>query len=194
VILVSFESPTPDGFYYLGRNNRFVEQLCQIIMANTLAREGKRAARAAVIRTRQVDAKTTLLLFRCRNVIEESKSSHQVVAEEMVLWGWRGTPQQKEYIGHEVAKTLLSSARATSDLSTQSRASFLDNELKLLQSLRTEFDAVAEKQSQKLVAAHERFSALMDARRFQVVYPVLPMDLLGIYILLPEGGKSEASA
>lgn len=186
VILVSFESPTPEGFYYLGRNNRFVEQLCQIIMANTLAREGKRAARAAVIRTRQVDAKTTLLLFRCRNVIEESKASHQVVAEEMVLWGWRGTPQQKEYIGHEVAKTLLSSARATSDLSTQSRSSFLDNELKLLQSLRTEFDTVAEKQSQKLVAAHERFSALMDARRFQVVYPVLPMDLLGIYILLPE--------
>ena len=26
----------------------------------------------------------------------------------------------------------------------------------------------------------------MDKQRFQVVYPVLPMDLLGIYILLPE--------
>lgn len=32
----------------------------------------------------------------------------------------------------------------------------------------------------------ERFSALMDRQRFQVVYPVLPMDLLGVYILLPE--------
>jgi hypothetical protein len=36
------------------------------------------------------------------------------------------------------------------------------------------------------VAAHERFSALMEKQRFQVVYPVLPMDLLGIYVLLPE--------
>jgi hypothetical protein len=45
---------------------------------------------------------------------------------------------------------------------------------------------VAEVQSQRLVEAHERFSALMDRQHFQVVYPVLPMDLMGIYILLPE--------
>jgi len=37
-----------------------------------------------------------------------------------------------------------------------------------------------------LIKAHERFIALMDKQRFQVVYPVLPMDLLGIYILQPE--------
>jgi len=37
-----------------------------------------------------------------------------------------------------------------------------------------------------LVESHQRFSALMDKQQFQVVYPVLPMDLLGIYILLPE--------
>ena len=62
----------------------------------------------------------------------------------------------------------------------------MENELKLLRNLETEFDAVAEQQSKKLVEAHERFSALMDRQRFQVVYPVLPMDLLGVYILLPE--------
>ena len=28
--------------------------------------------------------------------------------------------------------------------------------------------------------------ALMYRQRFQVVYPVLPMDLLGVYVLLPE--------
>ena len=26
----------------------------------------------------------------------------------------------------------------------------------------------------------------MDSKHFQVVYPVLPMDLLGVYILLPD--------
>lgn len=52
--------------------------------------------------------------------------------------------------------------------------------------LDAEFRVIAEQQSKRLVAAHERFSALMDKQRFQVVYPVLPMDLLGIYILLPE--------
>lgn len=187
---VSFQSPTPEGYHYIGRNHRFVEQLCQLIMANTLARVDKRAARAAIVRTRQVATKTTLLLFRCRNVIEQSKVGHKIVAEEMLLWGWRGTPQQKEFLDHAEAKKLLTEARASSDLSPQARAGFLENELTLLTSLRAEFDAVAEQQSKRLVDAHERFSALMDRQRFQVVYPVLPMDLLGVYILLPDGGQS----
>ncbi|MDA8139272.1 MAG: hypothetical protein M0036_11530, partial [Desulfobacteraceae bacterium] len=59
-------------------------------------------------------------------------------------------------------------------------------ELRLLADLSPEFDCLAERQAQHLVQAHERFSALMDHRRYQVVYPVLPMDLLGVYILLPE--------
>ncbi|EIC27853.1 helicase-related protein [Methylomicrobium album] len=186
VINISFQSPTPENHHYLGRNHRFVEQLCQLIMANTLARVDNKAARAAVIRTRQAAIKTTLMLFRCRNVIEQIKAGYQIVAEEMLLWGWRGTPQQKEFLDHETAKKLLNEARATSDLSSQARASFLDNELKLLALLDDEFQRVAEQQSKHLVESHQRFSALMDKQQFQVVYPVLPMDLLGIYILLPE--------
>lgn len=155
-------------------------------MANTLARSDKRAARATVIRTRQVASKTTLMLFRCRNVIEQSRANHPVVAEEMLLWGWRGTPQQKEFLDHAQAKALLAEARATSDLSPQARASFLEKELKLLDVLKAKFAGVAEQQSKHLVEAHERFGSLMDGKRFQVVYPVLPMDLLGIYLPLPE--------
>ncbi|SPD73855.1 DNA/RNA helicase, superfamily II [uncultured Desulfobacterium sp.] len=185
-VKVSFESPTPEGYHYVGRNHRFVEQLCHLIMANTLGRVDKRAARAAVIRTGNVSIKTTLLLFRCRNVIEDSKGRHQIVAEEMLIWGWRGTPQQKEFLEQAEAKTLLKEARASSDLSSQARASFLENELKLLEGLAQEFDMVAERQSRRLVEAHERFSSLMEHRRYQVVYPVLPMDLLGVYVLLPE--------
>lgn len=190
-IRISFTSPTPQGYHYLGRNHRFVEQLCQLVMANTLSRQGKRAARAAVIRTRRVAVKTTLLLFRCRNVIEQGRGGLQIVAEEMLLWGWRGTPQQKEFLTHEEAKALLAEARAFSELSPQARASFLENELRLLDRMRAEFDAVAEQQSKRLVEAHERFSALMDKNRFQVVYPVLPMDLLGVYVLLPDGDGEE---
>jgi superfamily II DNA or RNA helicase len=189
---VSFISPTPAGYHYLGRNHRFVEQLCHLVMANTINRADKRAARAAVIRTNQVTIKTTLLLFRCRNVIEERRRNHQIVAEEMLLWGWYGTPEQRKFLEHSQAKTLLQTARAASDLPREARASFLENELNLLTSFKTrfsnEFDKVAEQQSQRLVEAHERFSSLMDGLRYQVVYPVLPMDLLGIYVLLPNRG------
>jgi superfamily II DNA or RNA helicase len=193
-VAVSFQSPTAEGYHYLGRNHRFVEQLCQLVMANTVNRSGKRAARTAVIRTKQVAIKTTVLLFRCRNVIEDRKGQQQVVAEEMILWGWRGTPQQKEYLNHAQSSDLLAAARASSDLSLPARGSFLDNELKLLDTLRPELDQVAERQSQHLVDSHERFSSLMDGKRFQVVHPVLPMDLLGVYILLPDGGQTGGAA
>ena len=187
---VAFVSPPPQGFHYIGRNHRFVEQLCQIVMANTLARQDRRAARAAVIRTREVTRKTTLLLFRCRNVIEQARtprgSPQRIIAEEMLLWGWRGTADEREFLDPPTAKQLLQSARAASELSPQTRANFLTRELATLAGLDAEFNRIAEAQSQQLVAAHERFSALLDRHRFQVVYPVLPMDLLGIYILLPE--------
>ena len=187
IVKISFDSPTPEGYLYLGRNHHFVEQLCQLVMANTVAREGRRAARAAVIRTKQVEIKTTLLLFRCRNVIAQRSGSHQIVAEEMLLWGWRGTPDDREHLSHEQARSLLSEARASSNLSAEARASFLENELGLLGQLNEALNELAEEQSKRLVAAHERFSALMDKQRYQVVYPVLPMDLMGMYILLPEG-------
>jgi len=191
-LAVSFESPTPEGFHYLGRNHRFVEQLCHLLMANTMARTDRRAARAAVIRTGHVPVKTTILLFRCRNVIEQQCSGLRIVAEEMILRGWQGTPRQRVFLGHEQAMHLLREAHATSNLSPQARAGFLDNELALLESMRDDFNALAEQQASNLVAAHERFSSLMTGKHFQVVYPVLPMDLMGVYVLLPENPQSSA--
>lgn len=37
----------------------------------------------------------------------------------------------------------------------------------------------------KLLEAHERFSRLVSKSRYQVVYTVLPMDILGLYVVLP---------
>ena len=48
--------------------------------------------------------------FRCRNFTEQSRANHQIIAEEMLLWGWRVTPhkpQQKEFLEHAEAKALL---------------------------------------------------------------------------------------
>ncbi len=87
MVSTSCNSPAPSGYHHMGCNHRFVEQLCQLVMANTVSRVDKRAARTPVIRTGQVSIKTTLLLFRCCNVIEDRKGHQQVVAEEMILWG-----------------------------------------------------------------------------------------------------------
>ncbi len=186
-LLISFDSPTPENYLYIGRNHPFVESLCQQVMANTINRRGKRAARASVIRTSAVDIKTTLLLFRVRNVIEEKRKDHQLVAEEMLLWGYRGTAADQDFLTPEEAKGLLLSARPTADRSPQANAATLEQELEQLHTLKEDFDKVAEQRAKHLVEAHERFGQFVEKKRYQVVYPVLPMDVLGMYVLLPEG-------
>jgi len=47
-------------------------------------------------------------------------------------------------------------------------------------------DPVAYERSVQLVESHTRFRKLVNGKKYKVVEPVLPMDVLGIYILLPE--------
>jgi hypothetical protein len=164
-------------------------------MANTINRRDKHAARAAVIRTEAVKTKTTILLFRVRNVIESKNAGQQIVAEEMLVWGYRGTATDGDHLSTSDATALLKSARPTSNMTPQRRASELGEELDQLKNLADTFVDVANERCEKLVEAHERFSQLMDKKRFKVVHPVLPMDVMGIYILLPDNAsKAESKA
>jgi len=186
-IKISFFSPTPEGYMYLGRNHDFVEQLCQFLMANAMEGNLKQGpARASVIRCPDVSIKTTLLLFRVRNVIEEKQGKNQLVAEEMLLWGYRGSPSDKDILGHEEVKKLMEYARPTENLEKPAMKSFLEHELENIEELEPEFDDVALERANILIEAHERFTKVMGGKRFKVVEPVLPMDLMGVYILLPE--------
>ena len=189
-IKVSFFSPTPEGYMYLGRNHVFVEQLCQLLMANSLSSNIKNGpARSSVIRCKEVKIKTTLLLFRVRNVIEEKHGINQFVAEEMLLWGYRGSPSDNDILNKKEVKKLMSDALPSANISIQARAGFLENELENVADLRKEFDKIALKRAEILIEAHERFRKVMGGQRFKVVEPVLPMDLMGIYILLPDRGN-----
>jgi hypothetical protein len=53
-------------------------------------------------------------------------------------------------------------------------------------SFREHTDEVALERAEHLVESHTRFRKLVSGNNYKVVEPVLPMDLLGIYILLPE--------
>ena len=185
---ISFFSPTPEGYIYIGRNHLFVEQICQLLMASSIAVGKFKAARAAVIRTNLVKEKTTVMLFRVRNVIEEKKSNAKLVAEEMLLWGYRGVigSDNIKYLIHDEADTLLKAARVTADMSKSEQNAFLENEINQLDKLKDYFNSVAEDRAKNLVEAHERFSRAVGSSHYQVVRPVLPMDKLGIYILIPD--------
>lgn len=185
-IHISFQSPTPHGFRYIGRNHRFVEQLCHRIIANSLDKErkGNKAARASVFRTDAVNTQTTLIQFRVRNVIREVSKQHEMVSEEMFLWGYEQTADGIHALDIDQCKTLLHTSSAL-DISTERQEIIFEKELQHFEELHPDFIAVVAKRSDELVNAHTRFAKYIGAKRFEAVTPVLPPDILGVYVLIP---------
>jgi superfamily II DNA or RNA helicase len=188
-IQISFKSPTPSGHKYLGRNHLFTEHLSQHIINSALQGASQRAARSAVLRTADVKQKTVLFQLRVRNVIAEQPSNKQIVAEEMWLWGYEGGVSQKQCLDKETALNLLMSIRPTQNMEEGEKAYWFNEEMSWVldeTSFRQHTDEVALERANHLVQSHTRFKKLVSGNKYKVVEPVLPMDVLGVYILLPE--------
>lgn len=188
-IQISFKSPTPAGYKYIGRNHPFTEHLSQQIMNNALQAATNSAARASVLRTAHVKQKTVLIQLRVRNVIAEQPSNKQIVAEEMWLWGYTGEVSQKQFIDKDTALNLLMSIQPTQNMEEGEKAYWLNEEMEWVldeKTFRAHTDEVALERANHLVESHTRFKKLVSGSKYKVVEPVLPMDVLGVYILLPE--------
>ncbi len=187
-IQISFKSPTPSGYKYLGRNHPFTEHLSQYIINSALQGAPQRAARSAVLRTADVKQKTVLFQFRVRNVIAEQPTNKQIVAEEMWLWGYEGEVSQKQFLDKESALKLLMSVTPTQNMEQEEMAYWLNEELQWVteeKTFREYTDPVALERANHLVESHTRFKKLVSGNKYKVVEPVLPMDVLGVYIILP---------
>jgi superfamily II DNA or RNA helicase len=188
-IQVSFNSPTPTGYKYVGRNHPFAEHLSQHIINNALQNANNSAARAAVLRSADVKQKTVLFQLRVRNVIAEQPSNKQIVAEEMWLWGYEGEVNQKNFLSKEAALNLLMTVKASQNMEEPEKAHWLNEEMQWVideKIFRKQTDEVALERAYHLVESHTRFKKLVSGNKYQVVEPVLPMDVLGVYILMPE--------
>jgi len=185
---ISFDSPTPRGYRYIGRNHLFVEQLCHFILV--LAVEGHPiydgVARVAEIQTSRVRTKTTLIMFRVRSVIKEAAGKREVIAEEMVLWGYEGSGPNARVLDHPEAKRLLLEASSIRQLTAEKQKDDIIRELTHFEMLKPRFLELAVERADNLVRAHGRFKELIGGRRYEKVTPVLPPDVMGFYILMPQ--------
>jgi hypothetical protein len=149
---------------------------------------GKCAARAAVLRTPAVTKKTVLFQLRVRNVIAEEKNKNEIVAEEMWLWGYHGNVSSRDFIPKSEAMNLFLSAKAGGNLELAEQKYWLNDELDWVSDekiFRVYTDEVALARAIHLVEAHTRFKRLIAGSKYKVVEPVLPVDVMGVYILLP---------
>lgn len=188
---VSFHSPTPEGYRYIGRNHKFTEQLCQFLLSLAFEEKGdfRKIARASVIQTDQIQVQTTIIQFRVRNVIKEVHSKIENISEELYLWGFEGSSSEGKTLDYDTCKSLLFEAESIQNLSLERQQDVFRNQVRLFDEKLDQFKQVAEQRAINLVEAHGRFKTLVGGKRYEAVHPILPPDILGVYVFLPQPKK-----
>ncbi len=187
---VSFLSPVPDGHRYVGRLHRLVSTMCEDILARSLEPgPQKRVARSSVVETANVAERTVVLLVRARNLIRERIEKRQIVAEELLLWGWAGLAEEKRFLPAAETERLMRAAAPSGNMSVESMQYHLEEVLVELRGLRADLDKLALERAVNLAGQHERYRDLTRGKeRFEAVEPALPPDIIGIYVFVPGGG------
>ncbi len=184
-----FDLPLQDGEIYLGRTSPVVEGLAGWVLDQALdpaARDAAPvAARCGLVRTRRVTARTTLVVARFRYHLKPRVSEDlTLLCEEIVPLAFHGTVQSPQWIEGDQAEALLS-ARPDTNLSP----SLVDQQLPLLlgglTELQTALQKMATQRASLQLEAHERVREALRAKAKVRIEPVLPVDILGAYLLLP---------
>ena len=143
-----------------------------------------------VMQTADVSVKTTILLMRVRSVIRDKKETdRELVGEEMIFFGYRGTLEKHDFLTQEESKILFMAAQASGNIDALSQKAIFNAELQWSSDeagLRKHTDDVAMERANHLVDAFTQYRTYLNAAEYQVVEPVLPMDMIAAYIFLPK--------
>jgi superfamily II DNA or RNA helicase len=182
---VSFQSPTPEGFHYIGRNHSLVENLAQIIISGAFDHTGNKVARATLFRSDKVITKTVLAILRVRNVMQRKKGIGELVAEELVCWGYFNQISDENMLDHETVKKLLLSISASQDINASQQERFLTQEIEHIKQHQATLNTLVKQRSKTMVQLHTKYRKALGTEDYDVG-TIVPPDVLGVYIVYPQ--------
>lgn len=191
-VKISFASPTPKSHMYIGRNHTFVEDLSRSVVNDTVNGGPLAACRAMVMETKSVQKKTVVMMMRVRSVIRDKKQTdRELVGEEMIFIGYKGNIEAHDFLSQDEARELFLSARASGNIDLISQKQLLSRSIEWTKdesSLRSHTDGIALERADHLVQAFSQYRTYVNASEYQVVEPVLPMDVIAAYVFIPKIG------
>lgn len=197
---ISFDSPTPEGAEYIGRNHRFVVALARYLLELAIAgRDQQVVSRCGAIRTQAVSVVTALLLLRVRFLVTIPEKT-PLLAEEVLVLGYRPfDPQGSAWLPQAEALTLLASAQPAENIPLREKKELVhfvldqigtwgdsphawDQSNRVLSHIR---DFIFQR-ARELADSHKRIRQAVRLRvRELKVEPQFPPDLLGLLVLQP---------
>lgn len=189
-----FNLPVDKGVTYLSRTHPIVEGLAAYTLDTALDEvqaEGERtiARRCGVTKTKGVSEKTSLLVIRLRyhlKVKRRSDADSPLLAEEVLTLAFTGPPNQPAWLSEADSKRLLElapSGNVPLSLVKQQLQHFIGS----VDALRPKLNEFAASRAETLKDAHTRVRRSAKLSGSVEVTPVDEVDILGCFILLPDG-------
>src|ERR1700684_1173317 len=182
-----FEILREGGGLLLTRTHPVVEALASYTLDQALdPLANSPASRCGVIRTRAVDRRTTLLLVRLRLhvTIGRNGNTSALLAEDALVLGFTGTPDCPQWLDGAGTGVLLEvgpDANVPPEWAKSQAKAAIDR----LGELGPSLEAVAHERAAGLLDAHCRVRDAGRVKATIAVTPQLPVDVLGVYVLLP---------
>lgn len=186
---VGFEDELAPGVTNLGRVHPLVASLAESLAEGALDPGGaafRPLGRCGVWRTRKVAQMTTLLLLRNRfKLITSGRSNRMLLAEEATALAFGGLAPTPVLEGQSALELL--EAEATGNLDDQAATRQLQRAHERLALYESPIAAFAVERGKALSEDHLRLTEAARGGATVEVVPALPADVVGLYVLLPEG-------
>ncbi|MDP2725121.1 MAG: hypothetical protein Q8O44_02490, partial [Syntrophales bacterium] len=184
-----FDLPLEEGEIYLGRTSPVIEGLAGWTLdqaLDSMARDVRPvAARCGIISTSAVNARTTLLVARFRYHLQGAGTDVEtILCEEIVPLACTGPADMPQWLNNEESEGLLNAQPERNLLPTA-----IEQQVGLLLPALPKFQEalvpIAAARAAVQLAAHERVREASRTKGRVTIQPVLPVDILGAYVLLP---------
>ncbi|GAA0534356.1 helicase SNF2 [Pigmentiphaga sp. NML030171] len=180
------DKPQLIDFSELHRSHPLVGLLAQHLLEDALGGERPLAARCAATLTNDVEVVTTLYLLRLRHQLSyvRRREPFQMMAEETVALAVQGR-NAPQWLADDGVSRLLE-CTPSGNLPPEAAQREIRTALDFLAAHPQQLQAVAQERADALLADHQRVrEATRDVGQYSVS-PCLPVDVMGVYVLLPD--------
>lgn len=180
------DKPLLLNFSELHRSHPLVSVLAEHLLESALAGDSGIAARCAATLTDAVEVVTTVYLLRVRHQLSyvRRREPFQMMAEETFALAVAGRSNPQWLDGDAVARLL--ECTPTGNLPAEAMQREIRTALEFLSAHPQQLQSLAEQRANALLADHQRVrEAARDVGQYSVS-ACLPVDVMGVYVLLPD--------
>lgn len=190
---IDFHQPAAQGAHFIHRTHPLVVVLADTLLERALdsepdASDADAVARAGAAFVGNVSLKTTVLLLRLRHQLTVARETNTrlMLCEETLAVAVAGNTVP-DVLSPEQTRALLG-AEAVRNMPPPVRDLHIKQALQSLPDWQSQLEAIAQERAQLLLQDHRRVRDAAEAKGSYDVKASLPVDVMGIYVLVPAAG------